>query len=207
MLLPSSSLWSMPEWTISYTMQTKEFQVLISIILSENSSGWYNTQPITSSFQRDLNLWHAFNLLRIIGSIMGWLLICFDARSYNINPHEEGNSCHHFALTISRGETCNRSAHPKFTCGSWKTSCNNYRKFYRAMIQLLSIWQKLVKKCTFWTSYLPSLLSIANNLFFLISCSSSVNSRGLGTVKASCEPSLSSLEEWGLLLAALGPGK
>lgn len=47
--------------------------------------GWYETRGIPSSFHATLARWHAFNIIRIIGSIIGWLLVSTETRNYGIN--------------------------------------------------------------------------------------------------------------------------
>eukprot|EP01114_Cavostelium_apophysatum_P000313 TRINITY_DN10295_c0_g1_i2.p1 TRINITY_DN10295_c0_g1~~TRINITY_DN10295_c0_g1_i2.p1 ORF type:complete len:250 (-),score=13.85 TRINITY_DN10295_c0_g1_i2:9-710(-) len=47
--------------------------------------GWYE-QGWDSSFQKKLNQWHAFNILRIIGGVLGWVLISLEVRPYQFSP-------------------------------------------------------------------------------------------------------------------------
>lgn len=42
--------------------------------------GWYKVQKLSSTFEGELIVWHVFNIIRIISSLVGWLLIGFDLR-------------------------------------------------------------------------------------------------------------------------------
>src|SRR4051812_34449840 len=61
----------------------------------------FNLQPLPSSFKTQIDIWHVFNLIRIVGAVLGWVFISFETRSYQFNPHEYKGITPPFVLVLT----------------------------------------------------------------------------------------------------------
>ena len=50
-----------------------------------SSSSSSSSSGVPPAFETKLRRWHAFNLIRVWGCIIAWIILCFDTQPYNFN--------------------------------------------------------------------------------------------------------------------------